>query len=464
MAGGIWNVTDNFTEGVVPWKVGFELVGYKGDIWDLNSEKDLPLINLGNAAHVEIEGRSPRSIIGLRFENGFNDGNGGAISSDNQKLLLKNIVVKKSKSNKDGGALFATDTLKLETVHFTQNTSKKNGGAVSAYGEISMLNVIYFNNTSSLDGGAINLLDGNTYIGNAIFYDNYADENGGAINNNGAILNLWNATFFANRATSKNGAISGKANGSIGNTIFWKNTTAACTEECVEEVVAGYNVTNSSFSKYYAGTNIYIGDPKFADENNPAGKNNYMGYDAGINLSEESPLLKFGVKNDNVPEEDLPGGERNGNEIQLGAYSFVNSDSDVFFGILNHEGKVVTIKPSIPLISAVSGEYYREFLATSPYARIWRGKVKKHKKTKKDKALVKMWTMNKEGEKIVDTPVEFYVYRTGEENGKYVFQSMTTTEGKPILFSKRQRDAGNYKEAIVLYMASVSDYFYYEAK
>ena len=41
---------------------------------------------------------------------------------------------------------------------------------------------------------------------------------------------------------------------------------------------------------------------------------------------------------------------------------------------------------------------------------------------------------------------------------------MTTTEGKPILFSKRQRDAGNYKEAIVLYMASVSDYFYYEAK
>lgn len=465
MAGGIWNVTDSFTEGVVPWKVGFELVGYKGDIWDLNSEKDLPLINLGNAAHVEIEGRSPRSIIGLRFENGFNDGNGGAISSDNQKLLLKNIVIKKSKSNKDGGALFATDTLKLETVHFTQNTSKENGGAVSAYGEISMLNVIYFNNTSSLDGGAINLLDGNTYIGNAIFYDNYADENGGAINNNGAILNLWNATFFANRATSKNGAISGKANGSIGNTIFWKNTTAACTGECVEEVVAGYNVTNSSFSKYYAGTNIYIGDPKFADENNPAGKNNYMGYDAGINLDQESSLLTVGIKNKFTPQYDIVDMEREDDAIALGTYANAMPTKSATFGVLDEDGNVIARKPSIPLISAIMGAYHRRYLAHSPYARVWKATIDRNKKTKKiKKAHVKLWVKDKDGNKRTKDPiVEFDVFRNGDENGQCVFQTMMQNAGKPILFSKRLKDAGNYDEAIVIYMGAVTDYFYYEA-
>ena len=63
---------------------------------------------------------------------------------------------------------------------------------------------------------------------------------------------------------------------------------------------------------------------------------------------------------------------------------------------------------------------------------------------------------------------DFEVYRTGEENGQYVFQTMTRkngiTLGKPILFSKRLQDAGNFDEAIVIYMSSVSDFFYYEAK
>ena len=40
---------------------------------------------------------------------------------------------------------------------------------------------------------------------------------------------------------------------------------------------------------------------------------------------------------------------------------------------------------------------------------------------------------------------------------------MTKNEGKPILFSKRLKDAGNYDEAIVIYMGAVTDYFYYEA-
>lgn len=466
MAGGVWNVTDNFTDGVVPWKVGFELVGYKGDIWDLNSEKELPLLNMGGNTHVEIEGRSPRSIVGLRLENGFNAENGGTIHSDNQKLLLKNIVIAKSKSNKNGGALATSDSLYLETAHFTQNTSKGNGGAISAQGEISMLNVIYLNNTTALNGGAVNLLGGNTYIGNAIFYDNHAADNGGAINNDGATLNIWNATFFANVATTKNGAISGKAKGSIGNSIFWKNTTATCTGECAEEVIVGYNATNSSFSKNYAGTNIYIGDPKFANENNPAGENEYMNYDAGINLDQKSNLLKAGVKNNFAPQYDIVDMEREEDAIALGPYANAMPSKNVTFGVLDEDGNVIAHKPAIPLISAVMGAYHRNYLRHSPYARVWKATIDRNKKTKKlKKARVKLWVKDKDGNKRTKDPiVEFDVFRNGDENGQCVFQTMTKNEGKPILFSKRLKDAGEYDEAIVIYMGAVTDYFYYEAK
>lgn len=464
MAGGIWNVTENFTGGVVPWKVGFELVGYRGDIWDLDSETDIPLLNMGGNTHVEINGRSPRSIIGLRLERGFNAENGGTIHSTNQKLFLKNIAIARSQSNKNGGALATNDTLFLETVRFTQNTSKGKGGAIFAQGETSMLNVICLSNAATLSGGAINLLGGDAYIGNAIFYNNHAANNGGAINNDGATLSLWNATFFANEAKIKNGAISGKAKGTIGNSIFWKNTTATCTRECAEEVVVGYNASNSSFSNNYIGTNLNIGDPKFANENNPAGENEYMSYDAGINLLSNSPLYNAGLFNKYVPKKDILGEERNVNSIALGSYAYAYTNTNTSFGTLNKDGLVDKIKPAIPIITAISGTYYREYLATSPYARVWKVLVRKHKKTNKTKAKVKLWVKNKDGKKITEKPIEFDIYRNGEENGRYVFQTMTKNEGKPILFTKRPQDAGNYDEAIVIYMESISDFFYYEAK
>ncbi len=466
MTGGVWDVSETYKGGIVPWSVGFELVGNTADLWDLNSERDLPLVNLGNSTHIKIEGRSPRSLTGLRVANGFNASNGGAINTSNQKISLKNMLISSSKSNNNGGAVSVGDTLNLENVRFSNNTALGDGGAVLANGKTNMLNVLYLGNSSAKNGGAIELKNANAYIGNTIFYGNRAGLAGGAIHNENTRLNLWNATFFANRATTANGAIGGSANGLIGNSIFWKNTVSGCSSgKCSSEVVTGYTAMNSSFTKAYAGTNNYIGDPKFANENNPEGKNAYMDYDAGINLAKESPLLKAGVKNDYVPANDLLAEDRKTDQIALGVYAYAMPNNETSFGVLNEEGKVVAARPAIPLISAISGDYYREYLATSPYARVFKATVKKHKKTRKDKAHVKLWVKNYEGKIYKDIPpVEFDVYRNGEENGRYVFQTMTVSEGKPIFFSKRPQDAGNYKDGIVVYMKAVSDYFYYEAK
>lgn len=464
MAGGTWNAAEFFLDSVVPWPVGFELVGNQNDLWNLTSEKELPLIDLGKKTHLEIEGKSPRSLVGFRIENGYSVDDGGAVKSFSQKLRLKTTIISSSQTKKRGGAIFAEDSLELEHVRFSKNAADEDGGAILANGEIKMLGVIFLENSAKGNGGAI-ALQNKAYIGNGIFYGNAAGNSGGALQNEGAELRLWNSTFFMNVAGSANGAVGGNATGEIGNSIFWKNLVTGCSsDDCSPEVVNGFSATNSSFSNSYAGANIFVGDPKLANEKNPAGANMYMDYDAGINLAENSPLLTAGIRNENVPQMDLPG-ENRGNSIPLGPYAFAWSRKYFSFGILNEDGVVIETKPSIPLISAISGDYYREYLATSPYARVFRATIKKSGKTNRKKAKVKFWLKNFKGEIYKDVPpVEFEVYQGGEERGHYVFQTMTAIEGKPVLFSKRPQDAGNFKDAIVLYMKSVSDYFYYEAE
>lgn len=466
MVGGVWNVTDNFTDGVVPWKVGFELNGNTENLWDLTSENDLPLINLGNVAHIEIEGRSPRSFTGLRIANGFNAENGGAIGSSSQRIGLKNIIISSSKSNGNGGALFATDTLNFENVRLSNNMANGNGGAVVANGKTNMLNVLFLSNNSAMNGGAVDLSNADTYIGNAIFYGNHAGLAGGALFNESSALNMWNATFFANDATTANGAVGGLANGTIGNSIFWKNTVSGCNSgDCSSEVVAGYTAINSSFTNGYVGTNIYVGDPKFIDESNPAGDNMYMSYDAGINLAEDSPLLKFGVKNESVSLTDIIGSDRDESEIPLGPYGWTLTAGEAFIGKLSTEGKVVVVYPSIPLMNELPGEWLKSFLATSKLARVMKASVKKHSKTKVSSATIKVSVYNKDGKKYEDIPaVKFDVYRNGDENGKYVFQSMTLTQGKPIIFSSRPSDVYVYENVIVLCLKEPSDYFHIEVQ
>ena len=459
MVGSVWNVTNNYKDGIVPWKVGFELVGNKSNLWDLTSENDLPLIDLGNTAHIKIEGRSPRSLTGLRIFNGYNVDNGGAINASNQKISLKNVLISSSKSNGNGGALFSTDTLNLENTRFSSNTAVGNAGAVMANGETKMLNVLFLNNSAKKNGGAMALKNAATYIGNAIFYGNQAGLAGGALFNENSALNMWNATLFANTATTANGAFGGTANGTIGNTIFWKNIVSGCNSgDCSSEVVAGYSATNSSFTNAYAGTNIYVGDPKFIDESKPAGENMYMSYDAGINLAEGSPLLKAGLRNEYVPLKDILGENRNEDNILLGAYGFTILAGEVIYGKLQLDGSVALVVPAIPVIDKFPDDWFRKYIAKSKLARVMKVRVPKHSKTKVASATVEITLQDKNGRKYDNVPsVNLEFYRNGEENGEYIFQSMTATNGKPVLFSFRDSDAKEYEDAVVLCIKDASD-------
>ncbi|WP_175566607.1 hypothetical protein [Fibrobacter sp. UWB11] len=460
---GTWNVADNFSDGVVPWKVGFELVGYTGDIWHLKSENDMPLIDLGKSSHIEIQGRSPRSLKGLRIANGFNAKDGGAIHASNQKLTIKNAVITDSKSNAEGGAIFATDSLNLENIRFSGNSALGDGGAVAANGETKMLNIVYTGNKSAKNGGAVKLTGNGTYIGNAVFHDNRTVIKGGAINNESNKLDIWNSTFFANIAKAANPAISGKANGSIGNSIFWKNFTPSCEPgKCANEVIEGFSATHSSFSRPYGGNHNYTGDPKFMDEKNPAGNSAFMDFDAGVNLSDESPLRKAGKIDELIPKTDITGSERSKKETSLGAYAYSTIASEFFYGNLQEDGTIGIATPTFPLFDTIPSPWFRSYLADSKLARAIKVKISKHPKTETNSLKIRFSLTKKDKTPYNIKPVDILFFKSGEEDGKYVFQTMTETQGKPVLFTRNKKNIGNFEEAIVLFINDGSDRFHYQ--
>lgn len=466
MAGGIWDVTDNYKNGVVPWKVGFELVGNTANLWELSSEEDLPKINLEKTSHIEIEGSSPRSLTGLRIVNGVNAVNGGAVNAENQKVSMKNVLISESVSSKDGGAIYAEGSIALENVRFSGNVAKENGGAVAANGNFNAVNVLFVENTAAKNGGAITMNADASNVSNAIFYGNKAGVDGGAIYNVNSVLNLWNATFFANNAIRANGAIAGVPNGVIGNSIFWKNTAGCNTAECGGEVVEGFSATNSSFSNTYAGMNIYVGDPKFADESKPRGKNNFLGYDSGINLSNKSDLIKYGALVDDVPDYDILNGKRKNGNVLIGAYAWTALGDDVVIGYLDSEGNVSTVNLVIPIFDKIPSSWARNYLAKSNMARVIKTVVQARNETKVSWVDVQVSLRDADGNEYGgdDGKYSVYVrfYRVGEINGNYVFQSMTNDKGKPILFTRNLLYAGNFEDATVLYLKNKTDTFHFK--
>lgn len=460
---GTWNAAKTFADNIVPWKVGFELVGYTGNIWQLKSENDMPLIELGKSAHIEIEGRSPRSLTGLRIANGFNKTNGGAIFAQSQKLTIKNAIISDAKSNAEGGAIYASDSLNLENIRFSGNSALGDGGAVVANGETKMLNVVYTGNKSAKNGGAVKLTGSGAYIGNAIFHDNRTVAKGGAIINEANKLDIWNSTFYANIAKAANPAISGKSSGTIGNSIFWKNFTPSCEPgKCANEVIEGFSATHSSFSRPYGGSHNFAGDPKFMDEKKPAGNSVFMDFDAGVNLSEESPLRKAGKIDEHMPNVDITSSERSKKETPLGAYAYSTIASEFFYGKLQEDGTIGVATPAFPLFDTIPSPWFRAYLAKSKLARAIKVKVSKHPKTEVSSLKVRFTTTQNNKAPYDIKPVDILFFKNGEEDGKYVFQTKTVTQGKSILFTKNKKNIGNFKEAIVLFINDGSDRFHYQ--
>lgn len=463
MTGGIWTVANNYTDGVVPWNVGFELIGSEQDIWNLSSVDDLPLIQLGSTSHIQIFGESPRALSGLRIFNGFNEKNGGAIFATVDKLNISNVIISGSVAQGNGGGVYLEDSLIMQNVRMAGNVAGGKGGALYSTGLVQTNNGIFVQNASVLGGGAT-VVGKSSYFKNSIFYLNTSDAEGGAIENISTALEIWNCLFYGNTSKLGYAGISGSINGLIVNTIFWKNMSTGClTDGCTQEVVDGFTAQNSSFSSSYTGSNIYVGDPVFLNESDPTGGVDFMGYNAGLNLAETSPLVAFGAMIEGVPVLDILGGERNDSSIPLGPYAWTLVSGDVVFGQLQTDNRVKLLLPALPLVNRFPDEWFVNYMAKSKMARTIKTTIRKHDKTKISKAKVRISLKNAAGDRYSDVPsIDIYFYRNGEENGRYVFQSMTQDKGKPILFSKRIEDQGEYDNATIICVKATTDILHFK--
>jgi len=442
MTGGIYEIPKEYS--VFP--VGLELVGNEKQFWELESFSDIPTMNVKNGP-IEIAGKSPRRLTGLHITGGKD----GALKANTEKLEITSMVFTQNESKNDGGAVYygGKGTLVGKTILFENGKSNKGGGGAFIDGNADIENLVCSGNVAELAGGCLSV-QGNLKLANAVFSGNKSKKDGGVFYAKSAIVH--NATVTGNESSSN--AFAGSS-GSVFNSIFWKNS--------------GGNIPGSWTSQYSS-----FNDPKFIDEKNPAGTAHFFGYDAGLMLADKSPALK-GSKVDGTLERDLLGTER-GNAVAMGAYGEYNSNDGTYqYGEWGDHDKFELTPVSQPLFPNIPSIDAMEYVGYGGYGRIIKRLVRKHEKTKISNATVRITVLDSNFKAYPDIePVEVVFYRRtdGDENGKYVFETLKQhpldegydpeKHGRIILFSKDPNDHGIHGNFLVIHMKSVSDNFRYE--
>lgn len=471
MVGGIWDVTQNYTDGIVPWNVGFELVGYTGNIWDLSSASSMPTIFLGETSHIQIYGKSPRSLTGFWIGNGYNKNRGGAIASESQHITLRNMLLSAHKSDMDGGALFAADTLDMYNVHFKNSLSKGNGGAIYTEGLIRMQNVIFDKNIAAGNGGASYSSD-KVFVQNAIFSQNESNGEGGAWFAQNGSIKVSNATIFDNNGKQGFSAVGGNATGQIYNSILWKNIKSSCSlEKCKKEVSLSLSVHHSITETVYNGIGNLVNDPKFLNESKPAGDNEYMSMIAGLTLQNESPAIGVGVKDDFVLETDIMNIVRS-ERIDLGAYAWYDLNADLELGEFTY-GSFKKKEPAYPIFETLGNEYDILAVGNSPKGRVMRKKMPKSQVKNVKRATIEYTLLDEYGNPYPNMEKQKVVfYKAGEENEKVIFQTLVLDpsnkdynpdkHGRLLVFTFATHKAGIYKNVQVFPIIGIADKLYGE--
>lgn len=471
MVGGIWDITQNYTDGVVPWNVGFELVGYTGNIWDLASASSMPTIFLGESSHIQIYGKSPRSLTGFWIGNGYNKNRGGAIASASQHLKLKSMLLSAHKSDMDGGAVFSADTLEMYNVLFKNSLSKGSGGAVYTEGLLKMQNAVFDKNIAIGNGGASYSSD-NAFVQNAIFSQNESNGEGGAWFAQKGTIKVSNATIFDNNGKQGFSAIGGNATGQIYNSILWKNIKASCSlENCKKELSPSLSIHHSIAETVYNGTGNLVNDPKFFDESKPAGDNEFMSMTAGLTLQNVSPAIGVGIKDDFVLKTDILNIIRQ-KRIDLGAYSWYDLNSDLELGEFTY-GSFKLRTPGFPVFDRLGNDRDIVAIGNSPKGRVMRKKVPLSQGKNVHKAVMEFTLLNENGTPYPGLKKQKVVFfNFGEEGDKSVFQTLILapsakgynpdSHGRLIVFTSDEKKVKRYGSVQVLPVLGPQDKFYGE--
>ncbi|MGB8980631.1 MAG: choice-of-anchor Q domain-containing protein, partial [Anaerolineales bacterium] len=163
-------------------------------------------ISGGSIAHIEIDGVTPPTvtITDLTIAEGYTAGDGGAIFS-NGDLILVNCTLRDNHALGDGGAVYSYKlTVRNTTVH--QNQADSGGGAFAFVGtaaDYTIVNSTVAHNQAGIGGGAI-YMDGypEADVYNSTFAANYAPEGREIMVMGGSLLGLHNTMFICSSTDS----------------------------------------------------------------------------------------------------------------------------------------------------------------------------------------------------------------------------------------------------------------------
>ena len=154
--------------------------------------------------------------------------------------------------------------------------------------------------------------------------------------------------------------------------------------------------------------------------------------------------------------------DKNSGEKVLLTESVPLTFSGIVYGELRENGFVKPLSPRIPLMDSIPSATERSTLINRRLSRVIKAYVIKSSMTDRDSLKIRLF-MRKEDKTPYDfKPVNLVLYRNGEEDGFYVFQTTTTSKGKPLLFSNNENDIGNFDDAVVLCIKKSTDRFYYD--
>jgi hypothetical protein len=341
----------------------------------------------------------------------YSDSSGAGIYDEGGFTSVVNCLFKNNVSSKgNGSGLFikSTKTIKIDASVFDGNATK---------------------DTSSLSGGAALYISGaSTEIVNSIFTRNIANGKGGAIFNNGSILKVTNCTFYNNSAVKGAGGINNQlAKDTIVNTILWDTNIE------ISDTIS--NVTYSCIKGGYPGVGNFTSDPLFVNANKPEGNDSIWGsLDDGLVLQSTSSCIDRGIKNGSIPTIDILFTERESPDI--GAYEyFVAQTSDKTFGYIDPNGFFVA-DGAINVIDQIYHWWYVSIYAQSNYAAVAQVLIKKDKYTSSKFTIYSyLYSLDNNGNEIYSlSPVRIELFKVGERNGMLVFQTQTSSQGKPMVF------------------------------
>ncbi|MDA8746399.1 dockerin type I domain-containing protein, partial [Rubripirellula amarantea] len=296
------------------------------------------------------------TISGVTLSGGdAGSGNGGAIRSATDGLLLLKYVELAGNSAADGGALYVSDgSLSLAATTFADNTATGDGGAVAVSGLTSAMTVVnttIANNSAGGNGGGIHLPSGSLTIASSTISGNNATGDGGGLwtdPTQPATLSISNSIVAANTAASGADFVAPSnpnTNLTVLSSLIGSNDATSLTESTVSGGVPEADSDNN----FVGGIEGAIIIPFLSPLGDNGGSlrtiaplSNSLALDSGN--AALLPQDSFDLNADNVLTEILPidarGGQRVTTGLDMGAVELppapaVNWDaiSDIVFGI-----------------------------------------------------------------------------------------------------------------------------------